>query len=447
MRYEKKMLILSGKGKGVVMIERSGAGVRFSLRTFGLAPTPQLKAGIVTPRTVIIRDLPPIADPSAMFVTDDLDLDKLHFAVFDDEIILYGATGERMWESNLTDILLRRDRMTSPTPTPQKLPPSDGKEYTRLPPPELAVRAAYLDEAMPRDDFYTPFDYSARLSEVDAFLDAPRALNGERVTGSILDGLAPTVTPSASANTDNADNVVATNGAVVSDEATDETNDVAEISEFSEVSADETDAAAQVASAPDAEISDAPQPENTEEIKSVNDNIENAEPAARANAENGAETRAEREAAATAEPEVSRAMPWEMESKFLSMRGGRKVVKRTARVEPVRRTAQIKKLRDLMFFERSRADIDKLFASAPKDENLGKLLPDVHWVSVELAGGTVSVGRGGDSFLCYAVGGTYAINPFGEDAQWLPTQADSPTGRGYWLIFQSLSTGDIIRTE
>ena len=163
MRYEKKMLILSGKGKGVVMIERSGAGVRFNLRTFGLAPMPQLKAGIVTPRTVIIRDLPPIADPSAMFVTDDLDLDKLHFAVFDDEIILYGATGERMWESNLTDILLRRDRMTSPTPTPQKLPPSDGKEYTRLPPPEPAVRAAYLDEAIPRDDFYTPFDYSARF--------------------------------------------------------------------------------------------------------------------------------------------------------------------------------------------------------------------------------------------------------------------------------------------
>lgn len=447
MRYEKKMLILSGKGKGVVMIERSGAGVRFNLRTFGLAPMPQLKAGIVTPRTVIIRDLPPIADPSAMFVTDDLDLDKLHFAVFDDEIILYGATGERMWGSNLTDNLLRRDRMTSPTPTPQKLPPSDGKEYTRLPPPEPAVRAAYLDEAMPRDDFYTPFDYSARLSEVDAFLDAPRVLNGERVTGSILDGLAPTVTPSASANTDNADNVIATDGAVATDEATDETNDVAEISEFSEVSAAETDAAAQVASVPDAEISDVTQPENTEGIKSANENIENAEPAAQASAENGAETGAEREAAATAEPEVSRAMPWEMESKFLSMRGGRKVVKRTARVEPVRRTAQIKKLRDLMFFERSRADIDKLFASAPKDENLGKLLPDVNWVSVELAGGTVTVGRGGDSFLCYAVGGTYAINPFGEEAQWLPAQADSPTGRGYWLIFQSLATGDIIRTE
>ena len=447
MRYEKKMLRLSGKGKGVVMIERSGAGVRFNLRTFGLAPMPQLKAGIVTPRTVIIRDLPPIADPSAMFVTDDLDLDKLHFAVFDDEIILYSATGERMWESNLTDILLRRDRMTAPTPTPQKLPPSDGKEYTRLPPPEPAVRAAYLDETMPRDDFYTPFDYLARLSEVDAFLDAPRVLNGERVTGSILDGLAPTVTPSASANTDNADNVVATDGAVATDEATDETNDVAEISEFSEVSAAETDAAAQVASVPDAEISDVTQPENTEGIKSANENIENAEPAAQANAENGAETGAEREAAATAEPEVSRAMPWEMESKFLSMRGGRKVVKRTARVEPVRRTAQIKKLRDLMFFERSRADIDKLFASAPKDENLGKLLPDVNWVSVELAGGTVTVGRGGDSFLCYAVGGTYAINPFGEEAQWLPAQADSPTGRGYWLIFQSLATGDIIRTE
>ena len=37
MVYEKKMLILSGEGSGVVMIEKSARGVRFALRTLGLA--------------------------------------------------------------------------------------------------------------------------------------------------------------------------------------------------------------------------------------------------------------------------------------------------------------------------------------------------------------------------------------------------------------------------
>lgn len=450
MRYEKKMLILSGKGKGVVMIERSGAGVKFNLSTFGLEPNTQLKAGIITPRTVVIRDLPPVAT-SVTFVTEDMDLDKLHFAVFDDGIILYGATCERMWEANLTDILMRRDRMTSPTPVPQKLLPADG-EYTRLPPPESVQRPAYLDEAVSRDNFYTPFDYSARLSEVDAFLDAPRALTGESVSGSILDGLSPTVTPSAeAAAAEPASESESSEKDEISDLA-----EVAEISEFDEIDTppepDEADGAEQTTAEREAnEMTENENSENTENIeyKENTASAENAAGSAAAETDEQAqaESAAATEATETTEIEVSRAMPWEMESKFLSSRGGRKVVKRPARVEPVRQTSQVKKLRDMMFFERSRADIDRLFASAPKDENLSKLLPDVQWVSVQLTGGAVCVGRGGDSFLCYAVGGTYSNNPFGEDAQWLPTQAESPTGRGYWLIFQSLSTGEIIRTE
>lgn len=153
------------------------------------------------------------------------------------------------------------------------------------------------------------------------------------------------------------------------------------------------------------------------------------------------------EVAATAETVEPKRLPWELEARYLSARGGRKVVSRPSKIEPVRQGQQVKKLRDMMFFERSRADIDKLFSSAAKDETLSGLLKDVEWIKVELSGGTVSVGRGGDSFLCYAVSGTYALNPFGEEAQWLPTQAASPTERGYWLVFQSLATGEIIRTE
>ena len=72
------------------------------------------------------------------------------------------------------------------------------------------------------------------------------------------------------------------------------------------------------------------------------------------------------------------------------------------------------------------------------------LLPELKWVKVRFDGHAVSVGQGG-TVLCYAVAGLYEkSSPFGDKAQWLPKLKNAPTGKGYWLIFQDLASGDIV---
>lgn len=483
MRFEKRMLILSGEGKGIVMIERSGAGVKFSLKTFEFGGRPDLKAGIVTPSKVMIRDLPSTRDPAAVFYTDDLELDKLHFALFDREILLYGACGERMWESNLIDILARHDKSKPALPPT----PISRAEYTALPqspaarslPSPSVPASGYGDEYLASQDFYTPFDFSERMNEVDAFLDTPRVLTEP----SILDGLSPRIIPHA------AQSVPAETEVAAEVEAETE-NDAAAASDESVSAMTDADGALDAENSENNETS----VENNEKIEKIEESDGNAtaeptetEASAEAAAQSETETEKEgnfvitdnvdgefvadmtaneqanadvasgdavSEAAASAEtveaekasePEQKR-MPWEMESKWLSSRGGRRVVKSTPKVAKINKQTDVQRLRDSLFIERCRADIDKLFGAAPKDEELGKLLPDIDWIRAELGSGVISVGRGGDSFLCYAVGGTYSReNPFGDDAQWLPSRRAEPSGQGYWLIFQSLKTGEIIK--
>ncbi|MDE7108221.1 MAG: hypothetical protein K2O39_07850, partial [Clostridiales bacterium] len=91
MLYEKKMLILSGEGKGVVLVEKSAKGLRFSLSTFDMPTCGELKAGVITPHAVYVRDLPKRDNPSSVFILEGTEADNLHFAVFDTKLRLYGT--------------------------------------------------------------------------------------------------------------------------------------------------------------------------------------------------------------------------------------------------------------------------------------------------------------------------------------------------------------------
>ena len=125
MLYEKKMLILSGEGKGVVLIEKSARGLRFSLSTFDMPTCGELKAGVITRKAVFVRDLPQRDNPSAVFIVEADDVSDLHFAVFDAKLRLYGTNGKRMWESNVMDLLCKNDRKAQIDDSPQlaALPP------------------------------------------------------------------------------------------------------------------------------------------------------------------------------------------------------------------------------------------------------------------------------------------------------------------------------------
>ena len=435
MLYEKKMLILSGEGKGVVLIEKSARGVRFSLNTFDMPICGELKVGVITPRDVFVRDLPQKDNPSLVFMLDVKSLADLHFAVFNTKLRLYGTNGKRMWESNVMDLLVKSDRRMpqddgrvpiAPLPPiaqpPKVLPMPDG---TGIPQSRLEL---YGDEAIAETDFYTPLDLSARMPIVDRFLDAPR----------VLEELAPRIVPHA----------VEAETTAAADEFEVESDEAVDVPEVQEVSAQPEidDHTEQPTTAEHAENTER-QPEHTA-----------TETAERPSGKGGSGVKVERaeQTANENDDELSDAAatmavddrPWAMQARYLRRRSGRPIEQKRVELKPLQTAERVKQIREPSFTELAKADIDKLFGAAPKDDELCKLLPDIEWVRVETDGNVISVGRGGNEFLCYAVAGTYRkLSPLGEHSQWLPSNRAIPTGKGYWLIFQSQLTGEIIESN
>lgn len=534
MVYEKKMLILSGEGSGVVMIEKSARGVRFALRTLGLARSDNARAGIITRKAVYVRDLPAETDPSAVFYIDDAETDDLHFAVFDARLRLYGTTAAtRMWEANVMDLLnkygapvvLPARELPSLPPVsapPKVLPTPDG---TGIPQSRLDI---YGDDALAENDIYTSIDFSARMREVDGFLDTPRILGATNAAYSItpprgakadaatpshteaasaettaamprpsaLDGLAPHIMPppdvpaymlfppdadasaSAAATTDwvrepvadkpsgsepsveyakTDDTAVAVESASVETEQARTQSDGAFDEPASTAQKYETVKRAVAPSDDTASFIYNPVPPSAEGFAQTADEEENGYSAAAAtekveadttasadNADGGAEG-ADAQTDERAADDAVCAMPWELTARWLKSRSERQPVVKRERVHTVEQKTRVAALREVAFFERCRADIEKLFSSAPKDSELTALLPDIEWVRVEFGGHAVGVGRSDNAFLCYAVAGQYEkTSPLGDEAQWLPKLKNAPTGKGYWLIFQDLISGEII---
>ena len=406
MLYEKKMLILSGEGKGVVLIEKSARGIRCSLSTFDMPTCGELKAGVITRKAVFVRDLPQRDNPSSVFIVETDDIGDLHFAVFDSKLRLYGTNGKRMWEANVMDLLCKNDRKAPsfdepqlaalpPISTPPEvLPMPDG---TGIPQSRLAL---YGDEQIAETNFYTPIDLQAHLPKVDKFLDEPR----------VLDGLAPVI-------------------------------------ERKNSPAIETTAILDVQAATETEGLQ-PETQEPKEETEMNINHGNAEeyitpaPTSQAVMQPGTDGAMPAAAATTDYP----VRPCDLEARWILTRSTRALKSASAAVRPIHSAAEkVKPLREVSFIERSAADIEKLFDNAEKDEKLCALLPDISWIKVPIDNHVISVGRGGNDFLCYAVSGTYEkISPLGDEAQWLPENKSIPTGKGYWLIFQSLKDGKII---
>ena len=439
MLYEKKMLILSGDGcKGVVLMEKTARGVRFSLTTFDTDVRGEIKAGVITRSKVFVRDLPQTNDPAASFTLDIDSLDGLHFAVFDASLRLYGALGApKMWEANVMDLLRASDKKSKYTPPvqnrkplppiadrPKVLPLPDG---TGLPQSRLAI---YGDEALAESDFYTPLDMTARMQTVDSFLDSPRILTGlapEIVPrGAIGESDEPAVPQATTERAEAAEAAAAETETEPEDTPNDKTiaEQTTEPEEFSHTATtdDITDTSEETPETPTEEYNTAAEPS-----PQMPNAIEEAA------------------AVATAEDYT---MPWERTAIWLKKRSRREASVEKPRVRPtVKQADTVKKLREQRFFERARNDITSLFENAPKDDALKALLPDMDWVAVDFDGNRISVGKSGEAFLCYAVNGEYGkIPPLGEQSQWLPRDRKIPTGKGYWLIFQNLNTGEIVKS-
>lgn len=447
MRYEKKMLILSGEGKGVVLIEKSGLGVRFALRTFGIGRASGRRAGIITPSDVFVRELPDTADPSLVFYLDGAETEPIHFAVFDSELRLYGTNGKRMWEANLMGLLRAHDRAARLSePTPARLPPLIEKPKT-LPLPDgtglpQSRDAVYGDDALSASDFYTKLDMGERMRVVDGFLDTPRVIGGDvgytRLGNpSISAFVAPDDEPRGEA--DRKDEILMYEAqhadADMSATETEESEEAAATAEIVPTAEERDLSAAQTAEA-------SPFVENT--AAQSGGAVPRAVKSADVDGGTPAETTDAKGAIANEGVYVSADRPWQYAAKYLCKMSKRAPVIEKERVRQIKPRDKVPPLRETAFFERAHGDIDKLFRVAERDDELKALLPDIEWVKVEFDGRTVSVGRASE-FLCYAVAGVYEkISPLGKESQWLPRVKTAPTGKGYWLVFQDINTGEIL---
>lgn len=564
MVYEKKLLILTGSGSGVVTVEKSARGTSFALRTFGIDGGEGRKVGVITKHAVYVRDLPSVSDPSIVFQVEG-DCSELHFAVFDTGLILYGTTAPaRMWEANVMGLLhryaevgVRREELPALPPIASYESLGSSEIYTRK--PALAGDGLYTrhENALPESsdaekiveaekertyaqtdssapthvygdgpdengDFYSGIDIESRMPAVDSFLDEPRVLNasavGKEADGeqeyakteaaasaeptrdpprerkkpvrtyhkpSALDGLSPRVAPpnvpaymifppdiddtvavharerevSGERGTERATVAPDVVDLQTNPESAERGNDGQEGDGEGEKSeSDEQDGINEITNETDkedktgkADVTDDAEKDgrtetvllsgNERETTGVSDILPQADEAS-ADADTATAPVGQTEEDVVPDGQMP---PWERAARYLKARSGRKPTIEKKSVRAVKPKTEIKSIRETAFFERCRTDIEKLFAEAPKDEELAALLPDIEWVRVEFGGRRVGVGRGDNAFLCYAVAGTYEkTSPLGKEAQWLPKLKTAPTGKGFWLIFQDLISGKIL---
>lgn len=471
MLYEKKLIILSGSGKGVVLVERSAKGVKFSLRTFDMAVKVSLRVGVITPERVFVRDLPERQNPSLVFYVDDMPIDKIHFAVFDSEIVLYGATCQRMWESNVLSLVTAAEKKSKILPSITRMPPQ-----AAITPPQTApsISADYRDDTLAAADFYTTLDFTSRMTEVESFLDGKRILNG----------LSPTVTPSVNSEVgaDVYPQTLSTTQIEHCDNIKDNCADLVETSIDVGVVTDDCSQAkpnAFVFDENDNKSSSRSEKCIIKEQVTCGDN-ENAKCQSVNSGENAMQDddcdisvapqnltekkgEGEYKGQSTAEQAVTdydnskqplsindivrseKYTPAALQARYMSSLSKRKIKpEEVAFVPPIAEVAAVKRIESRTALDKK--DIELLFSAGERDVELATLLPELEFVKVNIEGGTVSVGKTRDgAFLCYAVAASYEKqSPLGKEAQWLPRLKTAPCGKGYWLIFQNVSTGEVI---
>ncbi len=109
------------------------------------------------------------------------------------------------------------------------------------------------------------------------------------------------------------------------------------------------------------------------------------------------------------------------------------------------------------FYYAIKPQIDEMFICYPKEETLCSVVPNSDWVRVDAEDGYYVVGLLFDaeepSFICYGVphvsadGGADRRAPAEIENMcvWLPVNADGSKTDGYWVIYQSAKTGEIIK--
>lgn len=110
---------------------------------------------------------------------------------------------------------------------------------------------------------------------------------------------------------------------------------------------------------------------------------------------------------------------------------------------------------EVVFIDRLKPQIDKLFEKNPIEDNLQNLIPASKWVKVEYEddGDFYVFGLLYDEdenikYVCYGVPAVFEEEPPKELSGypiWLPLDKENRQGFGYWLTYQDASTGEPVK--
>lgn len=116
---------------------------------------------------------------------------------------------------------------------------------------------------------------------------------------------------------------------------------------------------------------------------------------------------------------------------------------------------EVKTENEILFFDKLKPQIDKLFEDNPVEDSLQTLIPSSKWVKVDYENdgdfyvfGLLYDEDGSVRYVCYGVPAVFEEEPPKELAGypiWLPLNKNNKEGFGYWLTYQDASTGEPVK--
>lgn len=123
--------------------------------------------------------------------------------------------------------------------------------------------------------------------------------------------------------------------------------------------------------------------------------------------------------------------------------------------EPAKENERKEEESEVIFIDKLKPQIDKLFETNPMEDNLQKLIPYSKWVKVEYEDdgdfyvfGLLYDEHDNVRYVCYGVPAVFEEEPPKELSGypiWLPLDKDNMRGFGYWLTYQDATTGEPVK--
>lgn len=123
--------------------------------------------------------------------------------------------------------------------------------------------------------------------------------------------------------------------------------------------------------------------------------------------------------------------------------------------EPAKENERKEEENEIIFIDKLKPQIDKLFETNPMEDNLQKLIPYSKWVKVEYEDdgdfyvfGLLYDEHDNVRYVCYGVPAVFEEEPPKELSGypiWLPLDKDNMRGFGYWLTYQDATTGEPVK--